>query len=562
MRILIAQMTRMGDMIQTSPLIRAIKVRYPESHVTAMVRRMGIAIAERNPDIDDTIVYDEDEMFCHLRKDDSDRLLKAYERAEQCIRELREGDFDLVYNCTHSLSSAVLLKAANARDVIGAHLSDDWQFVLRGRGTNYFFTSVHNRDYNDLNVCDLYRMFEPEAPPFRGLVFDITEEDRRAAADLLRNHGIGDGDFVACLQLGASENDKRWPETHFAALGRHLVETRGARILLSGVESEAPLGEAFEQAAPGLAVPLFGKTSIPVLAAVLERANVLVTNDTGTMHIAAAMKCPIVLVSVGYVHFRETGPYGTGFYAVELARDTLGRSDTMRGNIEQRALVLPEHVAHVVGLAVDGNADDEQLRPEDGFESIDVFVSGFAGDGCLQWYPVVRRDLTRRDFVRLVYRTMWSEHLRGISDQVGEAESIRLVLERFAGGPGDTAPWREELVAAFRALADLGTRGDTVTGQLLDVLTGGRKMQEAKELVSQLMALDEEIRLFGDVHEACRPLVNIGRFERDNLEGADPVQLAETTLAIYRDLETRALLAAEKAERIDAIRRGGASTTG
>ncbi len=256
MRILVAQMTRMGDMLQNSTLTRALRQRYPDAHITAMVRPLARAIAERNPDIDDIILYEEDAMFCALRSRDSDRLLRAYRSAAALVNDLNARQFDIVYNCTLSIASAMLLKLVHAPRTVGAHLSDDWRFVLRGRWTNYFFTSVYQRAYSDINISDVFRNLMEDAPPVPGLTLAITDEDRREARDILARHGIGEQDFVVCMQLGASDASKRWPVTHFAELARRLAAEKSAKICLLGVESEAPLGEAFEAQAPGLAVHL------------------------------------------------------------------------------------------------------------------------------------------------------------------------------------------------------------------------------------------------------------------------------------------------------------------
>jgi len=395
MRVLVAQMTRMGDVLQTSALVRAIRTKYPEAHITAMVRDMGEAVVKANRDIDDLIVYDEDEMYLDMNSDDSNRLLRAYKRADGLVQDLRDRRFDIVFNCTHSLASAMLFKLVDPPQVVGAHLSDDWQFVLRGRGPNYFFTNARRREYNSLNICDQFRLFLEDAPLSQELVFEVTDEDRRRAADLLNELGVGPEDFLACFQLGASDRYKRWPETHFAALGKQLADQRNARIVLLGVQNEADLGRTFDEHAPGLAAHLFGKTTIPQLAAVLERADVLVTNDTGTMHVAAAVKCPIVLVSVGYVHFCETGPYGAGHCAIESSRRYLSQSDVMRAGEDERHLITPNQVLRAVDLVVEHSPGQPipSLDPCPELDSVVLHMSGFAPDGCLDWYPVLRRPL-------------------------------------------------------------------------------------------------------------------------------------------------------------------------
>ena len=253
MRILVTQMTRMGDMLQTSPLIRALKRRHPDATIAVMVRPMGKPTAERNPDIDEIFIYDEDAMFLDLRSHDSLRLLAAYKNADAIISWIRESRFDVVYNCTHSVASAMLLRIAEAPEVVGAHATEDWRFVLRGKWANYFFASVYHRDYNDLNLCDITGRFPEDTEPCRELVFEVEDEDRASVSALLAAGGVREDESVVCLQLGASDEEKRWAVSHFAGLAKRIVDQYGAKVFLVGTSDEAPLGKTFESLAPGLA---------------------------------------------------------------------------------------------------------------------------------------------------------------------------------------------------------------------------------------------------------------------------------------------------------------------
>lgn len=548
MRILIVQTTRMGDVLQTSPLIRMVREKHPEAHITLMVRRMGKAIADRNRDIDGVIVYDEDELYRRLIADDSNKLLEAYQLTDERIQALSAGDFDIAYNVTHSVSSAMLLKIAGIPQVYGAHLGDDWQFILRGRWTTYFFTSVFSREYNDLNLCDITRNIVEDAPPSRSLHFDLREEDHAFAGALFAEQSIGPEDYVACFQLGASEEGKRWAVENFAALGRLLVERHNAKIFLLGVSDEQPLGDRFETFAPGLATHLFGKTSVAQVAAVLKRATILVTNDTGTMHIAASVGCPITLVSVGNVHYRETGPYGEGHCAIEARRTNLGRSDYVPGAREERELIKAPQVLAAIDYARD-HGREHPLPPieNDGaLDNVDLYITRFAPDGFLEYYPVLRRPLDERDFMRIVYRAMWIAHLSRTASVEGEVESLDRILRHYQGPEAEVvSQWATDTAAQFAALAAISERGELVTGRLLEALKRER-FDEARNLVAQLMALDEEARVFSEVHPHCRPLILMARFERDNLEGANPQLLAKTTLEIYRACRDRAGLMVDK----------------
>lgn len=542
MRILIVQITRMGDMLQTSALTRALRLRYPDAHITAMVRPMAQTIAERNPDINGVIIYEEEPMFLDLRSGDSERLLRAYRAAEALVKDLNARKFDVIYNCTHSIASAMLFKMVDCKEIIGAHLSDDWQFVLRGRWTNYFFTSVYQRLYSDINISDVFRNLMEDAPPVPGLSLAITDDDRNQSREILKQHGVVPDDFLVCMQLGASDEPKRWPAGHFAGLARRLVDERNAKICLLGVEAEAPLGEAFEKQAPGIAAHLFGKTNIPQVAAILERANLLVTNDTGTMHIAAAVQCPILLLSVGYVHFRETGPYGEGHLAVERRKDYLAPMNKTDAPREDRGAIQPAQVMDLIDLVLSPASDGAAaFLPETAERGgLEVFQSRFAPDGFLEWYPVIRRPMTEVDLLRIAYRNTWLAHLCPAISPETLRKSIHRMTARFeASNLEEVDAWRTHWTQVFLELEQLARKGIEKTAQLQASLKEGKGMTLAKEIVGELMRLDEDARLFAELHEGCRPLITIARFQRDNLEGADPLQLAETTLRIYQDLAER-----------------------
>lgn len=159
--------------------------------------------------------------------------------------------------------------------------------------------------------------------------------------------------------------------------------------------------------------------------------------------------------------------------------------------------------------------------------------------------------------MRIAYRAMWLEHLQAGYDKKAESQSIALMLRHFTGPDGETlGEWARRLKEVFAQLAATAQRGIDTTEDLLNVLEKGKGLGKAKELVAALMRLDEEARVFSELNPPARPLILIARFERDNLEGADPRVLAKTTLDIYRACFARARLTEKKIDRIVEIRRG------
>ena len=91
-----------------------------------------------------------------------------------------------------------------------------------------------------------------------------------------------------------------------------------------------------------------------------------------------------------------------------------------------------------------------------------------------------------------------------------------------------------------------------MTRELMTMLSGKGTMRQAQTRARELMALDEDTRVYAELNRACKPLVAIARFERDNLEGADPTLLAKTTLSIYEGTRDRARALIEKLQLVRA----------
>src|SRR5262249_11548499 len=144
----------------------------------------------------------------------------------------------------------------------------------------------------------------PSGP--RRLFFTVPEAARTRAAELVA--GGEEGPLIA-MQLGASRPVRRWPVASFVALGRELRARLGARPLLSGGGADRAVAE---EVAAGLGPPVIdacGRTSVAELGALLERADVLVTSDTGPMHMAVAVGTPVVALFFGPALPVDTGPY-------------------------------------------------------------------------------------------------------------------------------------------------------------------------------------------------------------------------------------------------------------
>ena len=222
---------------------------------------------------------------------------------------------------TASLSARLLAKMlAPAPDAVSGFAVDGEGYGSeRGLWPAFLLGTTLSRKSAVFNIVDMVRrsgghLVSDEIRRRDGL-FRLVRPSRKAscaAARRLREAARSDmppaRGYVA-FQLGASNDRRRWPVAHFAALGDMLWNKAGLCPVLTGSAAEKPLGEKYASLAKHPHVSVQGRTDLPTLAALLLETRMLVTNDTGTMHLAAGLGIPCAAFFLATAQPWDTGPY-------------------------------------------------------------------------------------------------------------------------------------------------------------------------------------------------------------------------------------------------------------
>ena len=145
--------------------------------------------------------------------------------------------------------------------------------------------------------------------------FFITDRAKINADAILKNGGIGSDDRFIVLNPGGNWLPKRWPTERFAELADHLVQRHGVKILITGREKDNVLAEGIAGKMKHSSTSLCGKTSIGELASIFKKAKLIISGDSGPMHIAVSTGSNVIAI-FGPTLERITGPYGKGRYRV------------------------------------------------------------------------------------------------------------------------------------------------------------------------------------------------------------------------------------------------------
>ncbi|WP_421902879.1 glycosyltransferase family 9 protein [Maridesulfovibrio sp.] len=303
MKALVINLTRFGDLLQTQPVITALADQGYEVGVMCLKNFAGTTQLLRN--VARTFSLPGASLLASLDRD----WRVAVNIFESYCAEIEESfDPELVINLTPSVSSRLIsLRLGKGREVRGFAMDDFGFNADTSRWAGFLQMASANRGSSPFNVVDLFSKVAGINKPAPFELADSTPEMKIAALKLLENPVPGAEGFVG-FQPGASEDRRRWPVEYFRKLGLRLWKEKRRVPVLLGTESEKGLGERILQGAEFPSVNLMGGTSLPELAAVLRRLDLLVTNDTGTMHLAAGAGTPLAAIFLATAQPWDTGP--------------------------------------------------------------------------------------------------------------------------------------------------------------------------------------------------------------------------------------------------------------
>jgi lipopolysaccharide heptosyltransferase II len=282
--VLCIRLDSMGDVLMTGPAIRALKDATPSRHITLMTSLAGADAARRMPGIDDVLTYGAPWMKAEPTRAASRQAI---------VHELASRHFDAAVIFTlHSqspLAAALLcwlagipLVAARCREN-PYHLVTNW--VREDESERVFRHDVERQ-------LSLVAALGTPPPQDGSLAFRVDESDRRAADAIIAAHGLRPGHWCM-LHPGASAASRRYPSESFAAAARSLITRDGWRVIVTAGPGEEALGVDTARLAGGGAAVMSG-LSLGMLAALIEAAPVLIANNSGPAHLAAAVSTPVV----------------------------------------------------------------------------------------------------------------------------------------------------------------------------------------------------------------------------------------------------------------------------
>ncbi len=287
-RILFIKPSSLGDIVHAMPTLAAIRSAYPSATVTWLVKRQWAGLVERIAGVDRVATVD-----------------PGFNGWLSTVPDLRAQRFDVAVDLQGLLRSGLMAWASGAPERVG--------FANAREGSRWCYTRQVALPTPEMHAVDRYllvaealgaqRMAEPR------FEFRPASSDHEAVQCLLQQAGLRNGSRWVAMNVSARWPTKRWPAQSFAALADRIIQEGKGDVVFIGGPDERTDVAAVMGCMKAKAIDLSGRTTVGQLPTLLSQASLLVTNDSGPLHVAAAVRTPVVAL-FGPTSPVRTGPYG------------------------------------------------------------------------------------------------------------------------------------------------------------------------------------------------------------------------------------------------------------
>lgn len=437
-KVLLIQLSSIGDVMYTTPVFKAFKERYPDSQLSFLTEDTNVDLIKNNPNIEKVFSFPR-KLFIEIILNDNNLLDNFKDEVNKLIAPLIKEKFDLVINLHTSPRSAFLNRLIEGKESWGVTVDECGCLLVKGPSwIHYKFWISMNKENAQLSAL---RPFEEHlrmsnlSPRKRRLEVYIGEKIEDKCKETLENYNIGREDFVVGFNIGSNFPSRQWREDYFAELGDKLINESNYKVLIFGGAKEKERANSVVSLMQGNPVNLVGKTTLLELAGFIKRCNLLITADTGALHIATALsKKSIVITGPTWV-----GPGGPGNLILVPLIPCVGCKKFTCEDHKCMEIINPEVVLESIKISdlLNKNKGDEALKLVCALQKRKIRVL-FSGDKNLSklfnFTPLIKvrekKDCIAKNVLNYVYLNFW-ETLRKLQGSEVDLFSPKEIVEEI-----------------------------------------------------------------------------------------------------------------------------------
>lgn len=291
MKILIIKLSSIGDVVHTLPALYALRNAYPSAKIDWLVEEEPSNILTDHPLLNDVFV---------IKKKG---WLKDFKRTYDIARKIRALDYDIVLDFQGLFKSGIWVFLSNGKRRIGFDKSREMSYLFLNEKLPPYDPDRHAVE----RYLDLVKYLGIKCGSMN-FPIPVTENEKKKVSGLLKTNGIWERTPFIIVNHTARWETKLWGAKKFAGLCNGVIDNFSCKVVVVGVSSGKENKEFFSLT-NNRVVDLTGKTTLRELAYLMSLSSIVITVDSGPMHIAAAMGVPVIAIFGPTAPWR-TGPYG------------------------------------------------------------------------------------------------------------------------------------------------------------------------------------------------------------------------------------------------------------
>jgi len=302
-RILVYRIGNIGDILVTLPALAAIRARFPNAHITLLTSPGRPAAPGAEHILPTGEWYDE--LLVYFTQD-----VRSWKGRAHFLRRLRRGRFDLFIELPNQQSkpreevrNMLVARLAGCRHAVGFAVSQQALFLRQ----QTLWSQVREAER-------IYRaVAEPlSLRPYQDVSLPVSQVHQGEIRELLLRRGVAESEPFVVMHAGAKRQTNQWPTERYARVADEIIGRWQVRLILTGSQSEIPLIDDIVKRMREKPIVLCGEVDLPQMSALLKRSCMYLGNDTGPMHVAAAVGTPTVSIFSARDFERRWYPIGTG----------------------------------------------------------------------------------------------------------------------------------------------------------------------------------------------------------------------------------------------------------
>lgn len=287
--ILIVSSTAIGDTLLSTPAIKAVRTHYPNATIIVHFNKTNMELFENNPHIDGIIPY-----------------YGGYKKFLKTIKEFRRYNFDIVLILHGNEPQATpMAYLSGARFIVKLPNTSEYNFLLSNKKPLVKWEDMAHGIDQRLKVAELIGCNSKDTR----MVLPIMQEDEDAVSLFLKKEGVKPNEPLIGFQVGASTISRMWFADRFIELGKRLISAYPLlKIIITGSPAEKQYCDEIARGIRDRVVVSAGSLPLRQVSALVKQFKVLLTGDTGIMHIAIAVGTPVIAL-YAVADYQRTGPY-------------------------------------------------------------------------------------------------------------------------------------------------------------------------------------------------------------------------------------------------------------